>query len=452
MAVDAFGLKVTAAARDIAAIDAFGRGLLSYRPVIADVLPLAERADAPVLAHVYAGFLHMLDETPAAADAARPALAAARRRPANPREAALRDILASWVADDIDAVVAGLDVVGAAWPTDLTALKLLHYHLFNRGDFPAMFRAARRTVEADTAAPYAWGMLAFAYEQLHLLDDAERAARRALTLVPDDFWAQHAIAHVTLTQGRIDEGVATLERWAPGWAGLVSFMVTHLWWHLALFYLSQGRDADALAAYDDHVWAHTRGYSQDQIGAVSLLARLEFAGLDIGDRWADLVPYLAARVADVGQPFLTVHYLYGLARAGAPEADTLLAAIDRVAADGPAHSRMVWREVGVPLAQGLVAQARGAYDRAVDRLSAALPRLVRLGGSHAQRDLFDQILLDAQIRSGRLIEAQQTLELRCTHDPDGVALNRLLDDVYRRLDLPELADRAAARVRRRSGT
>ena len=57
------------------------------------------------------------------------------------------------------------------------------------------------------------------------------------------------------------------------------------------------------------------------MGAVSLLARLEIAGIDIGRRWQDLADYLAARAEDTVQPFLTLQYLYGLARAGRPEAD-----------------------------------------------------------------------------------------------------------------------------------
>ena len=51
-------------------------------------------------------------------------------------------------------------------------------------------------------------------------------------------WAQHALAHVLLTRGRIDEGARFLEQAADTWTELNSFMVTHLWWHLTLFYLS----------------------------------------------------------------------------------------------------------------------------------------------------------------------------------------------------------------------
>lgn len=437
----------------LAAIDDFVGGLISYEARAVAVLDHAGISPDVALVQIYGGFLHLLGEARDSPEAARPFLARAERAAtgATARERGLVDALRAWIADDIDAVVAILGGIAAEHPRDLATLKLLHYHLFNRGDFPAMLRAALHSLDADPALPYLHGMLAFAYEQLHLIRDAEAAARRAIEIVPGDPWAQHALAHVALSEGRIDEGTAFLEAAAPGWTGLNSFMVTHLWWHLALFYLSLGRDADALRAYDDQVWAVAKDYSQDQIGAVSLLARFELAGLSVGDRWRELGGYLALRAADVVQPFLTVQYLYGLARAGRPEADQLMAAIEMAAVTGPEHNRAVWHDVALPLGQGLVAQARGQFETAAVTIGRALPQLVRLGGSHAQRDLFDQFLLDANIRSGRLIEAQQALESRRAYDPDGVAINRLLAGVYRHLGLPAQAKQAEARVVRRLG-
>lgn len=55
---------------------------------------------------------------------------------------------------------------------------------------------------------------AFTYEQCHLLDKAERSAWRALESKSEsraEPWAQHALAHVMLTEKRIDEGAAVLE-------------------------------------------------------------------------------------------------------------------------------------------------------------------------------------------------------------------------------------------------
>jgi tetratricopeptide (TPR) repeat protein len=431
------------------AIDAFAGGLVAYEARAVSILDAAERFPAHPLVQAYAGILHLLAEANGAEEGARPFLtrAKAAARSANPRERIILEALNRWTDGDIDGTIAALQSLLVDHPRDLCALKLLHYHLFNRGDFPALLKSARASAEAGPELWPVHGMAAFGYEQLHLLDQAERAAWQGLSLLPTDPWAQHALAHVMLTQGRIDEGIAFLESARGGWAGLNSFMLTHLWWHLALFYLSAGRSGDALAAYGQ-VWGVAKDYSQDQVGAVSLLTQLELAAVDVGDRWSELADWLVVRADDVVQPFLSVQYLYGLARAGRPEADALLSAIEE-AAGGNRQDHAVWREAAVPLAQGLLAHARGDFATAADQIEIALPRLIRLGGSHAQRDLFDQILLDARIRAGRLIEAQQTLELRRAQDPDGVPLNRRLAELYRAVGLDVEADAADARVRKR---
>lgn len=432
----------------LAAIDNFVDGFLGYEARAAEVIGAAEVHPDEVLLNAYAATLWLLLEAPEAAERAAPHLARAQALAgdAHPRERAFVDFVTAWSADDIPAALAIAESILARWPRDLLTLKLRHYHDFNHGDFPAMLRAASAVLPAAEDVAYLHGMLAFAYEQCHLLPEAEAAARRALTLKRKEPWAQHALAHVMLTQGRVAEGVAFLESARDDWTGLNSFMDTHLWWHLALFYLSQGKFDAALAIHDDHCWAQAKDYSQDQVGAVSLLARLELAGVDVGDRWSDLADHLTVRAADVVQPFLTLQYLYGLARADRPEADTLLAAVRRAALEAPDHVRETWREVALPAAEGLVAHARGDFASALRGLRTALPRLVEIGGSHAQRDLFEQLILNALIRAGRLSEAQQALELRRGFDPDGVPLNRALAEIYDRLDLPAEAAKARARL------
>ena len=103
--------------------------------------------------------------------------------------------------------------------------------------------------------------------------------------------------------------------------------------------------------------------------------------------------------------------------------------------------------VAVPAAQGLLAHARGDVATAADRLDAALPRLQQIGGSHAQRDLFALIHLDALIRGGRLGEARRILEQRRRAQPAVPWAHRALARVYDGLGLaaPATAADAAAR-------
>src|SRR5690606_27377473 len=202
---------------------------------------------------------------------------------------------------------------------------------------------------AAADVPYLHGMLAFAWEQCHFLEQAEAAARQAIAMRRKEPWAHHALAHVMLTRGRLAEGHAFLQDVSPTWSGLNSFMVTHNWWHQALFALDLDRPDEVLAIYDQQVWGVAKYYSQDQVNAVSLLARIELAGHAVGERWQDVGSHIAARRHDQVLPFLDLQYLYGLARAGREqEARALLQAITRHAASLPAASAPAWQRVCVP--------------------------------------------------------------------------------------------------------
>ena len=179
-----------------------------------------------------------------------------------------------------------------------------------------------------------------------------------------------AIAHVLLTEGRVDEGLGFMQQASSSWTGLNSFMQTHNWWHLALFLLEDGRADEALQLHDSQVWGVVPAYSQDQIGSISLLARLELEGVDVGQRWQQLAPYLLARQHDHVLPFLDLQYLYGLARAGEWEAaQSLLASMQNHAEQlTQPQLRTIWRQVCLPAAQGLLAYAQGLYQAAADLL------------------------------------------------------------------------------------
>ena len=193
-----------------------------------------------------------------------------------------------------------------------------------------------------------------------------------------------------------------------------------------------------LALYDSQVWGVVKEYTQDQINAVSLLARLELAGVDVGDRWTDVADHLAPRLADHVLPFLDLQYLYGLARAGRMEAARTLQ--NNIAAHAAtrteSHERTVWQQVCVPTAHGLLAHAQGDWVTAAEKLGTALPRLVEIGGSHAQRDLFHQIWVDALQRNGQWAAVQNLLQPLVNGQPESVRLARQVGVVNGVLELP----------------
>ncbi|MFP2874133.1 tetratricopeptide repeat protein [Acetobacter tropicalis] len=436
-------------AQDLQAVNDFIEGFLGYNQCIIAVLTAAETSQNG-LVHIYAGLLWMLSETgdipEAAQQHAQKAMAATGL---NAREQLLLQTLTFWLQSDMAGVRQTLQTLLSQWPCDLVALKIHQYDDFNNGRFLEMLRVTELCHSAAASNAYFQGMRAFAFEQCHLFDHAEEAARQALALDPQEAWAQHALAHIMLTQGRIEEGVSFLSAHTQEWGRLTSFLYTHLWWHKALFHISLGQQDVALAIYDEHCWARDRTFSQDQAGAVSLLLRLELTGVAVGARWQDLGTYLVARQHDVSQPFLTLHYLYGLLRAHKPEGEFLLNAIRHEAARKKTSLHAAWHEAGVALADALAAHAQERYDAVLPLLDPVMGRIGQIGGSHAQRDLFEQIALDAMLRIGENSRAQQILETRRLIIPYDVPTNTALAGLYEQSGLSALAQEARGRWRDR---
>ena len=444
MLLDWLGNEVTASGpATVARIDDFVRGFLAYETSAANILPAADNDEVSALANAYAAMLWLFLESPEGPQKAAPYLARAEAAAprATERERMTVAAVRAWAEADIPRALAIGEQAADAFPRDLAVAKTTQYHYFNVGDAPGMLRISEKILPANAELAYAHGMAAFGYEQCHLLADAETAARTAIRLQRKEPWAHRALAHVLLTQGRNDEGRDFLEDVKDTWTDLNSFMFTHNWWHLSLVMIEQGEAERVLDHFATHIWGVWKEYSQDQIGAVSLLCRLELAGVDVGDRWQDLADHLVPRVHEHVQPFLDMQYLYGLARAGRPEADTMLESVRAHAETSAEFSRAAWREVAVPACEGLIAYARGDFGTAATRLPAVLPRMTEIGGSHAQRDLFEQLCDDALIRVGSLSLAKDRLERRRAGNPHSAPTLAKLAAVDRRLGLPGLVPR-----------
>jgi tetratricopeptide (TPR) repeat protein len=433
----------------VAGIDSFIQGFLAYESGATKVVPAADADPDCALANAYAAMLWLFLESPEGPARAAPYLARAKAAAprATERERMVVAAVRAWADNDIPRAVAIGEDAANRYPRELALAKATQYHHFNAGNGPGMLRIGASILPANRDISYAHGLIAFGYEQCHLLPEAETSARTAIRLQRKEPWAHHALAHVLLTQGRNDEARQFLDEMKDTWTGLNSFMFTHNWWHLSLVMIEQGAAAQVLEHFATNIWGVWKDYSQDQIGAVSLLARLELAGVDVGDRWQDVAGYLAARVHDHVNPFLDIQYLYGLARAGHREADVLLASARAHAETAAQFTREAWREVALPAMEGVLAHARGEHDLAARRLLPVLPRMAEIGGSHAQRDLFEQMTDDALIRSGRLAAAQNRLAQRFAGHPHSAPTRAKLAAVYRGLGLPAEADRVASPAR-----
>ncbi|HEX6959346.1 MAG TPA: tetratricopeptide repeat protein [Ferrovibrio sp.] len=405
----------------IAGLDTFDTSFITYGTTAAAIWEAAKADPACVMAQAKAACLEMFLQTGASALKARPWLTAAEPHlaKATDRERLWHAQAAAWVDGDAEtAIRLGRELV-ADWPEDLCAVKMAQFHMFHVGDLAGMLEIAEAALPAHRGTAEMHGMRAFALEEMNRLAEAEEAARLAIEIKRAEPWAHHALAHVMETQGRCDEGLSVMLDLADCWTDRNSFMLSHNWWHAALFAIDADQPQKALSFYDDRVWGVWKEYSQDQVNAVSLLARLEIAGLEIGERWQDVADYIERRGPEHVEPFLDAHYLLGLARAGRDgAAQRLLASLrEHVACQPDRLVGDIWRRVGLPLAEGAAAYGRGDWRTAFEKLPAALGGLQRIGGSHAQRDLFWQLWLQTGVKAGEFAAIRPYFERRAGERP-----------------------------------
>ncbi|HEY6982722.1 tetratricopeptide repeat protein [Reyranella sp.] len=443
MARDGQGLEVGGAdARAIEALDFLREEWLAFGKRFPDFMAAADREERCALLPVMAANLALSMNSAEGRIIGTRYLQRARtmEKDASARERAWIAATAAWLAGDTDESLEIHEKMVSEWPRDLLAGKLGQLHAFNRGDAKALLRIGERLLAANRENHFAWGMCAFGLEECNRLDEAEAHARRAIDMERKDPWAHHALAHCLEARGRLVEGVAFLGSVADTWEECNSFMYTHNWWHLALFLIDLDRPDDALALFDGRVWGVWKEFSEDQINAISLLARLELRGVDVGPRWADIASYVKGRLHDHFVPFLDLQYLYALARAGERSAVTeMLASLEDRAQGAKPFEREAWADCTVPAAHGLAAHACGDHAEAARLLGQAMPHLATIGGSIAQRSLFGAIHVDALVRSGWNDAALKILQADERERPTIPATKRGLADLYRKLGRTEQA-------------
>jgi len=170
--------------------------------------------------------------------------------------------------------------------------------------------------------------------------------------------------------------------------------------------------------YDNQISAVNTKQNVDVQNLASLLTRLELRGVDIGDRWQALAEHSKTRIGDHAIAFNDMHWSLALASAGDPSAANqhadALAAHAATSADWNAH---VFRTVGTDLCRGMAAYGTGDFSQASNLLWPIKDDLAPIGGSHAQRDLFPQILGDALLKAERFGQARSLYAERVTLRP-----------------------------------
>jgi len=407
---DARGLDVTTDdATAVAAADDFAARLLRLDQGVEAILDAAKRwPDTPIV-QLYAATFWLYGQTSGALETAAVHLRACDALAMNTRERALHRALALWYGNDNLRAVEAMEAITSEWPSDLLTAKIAEflYYVLGQQYMGPRFRAHMRRLEgAHAADPDFLAMTAFASELCSDYAAAEAAAERALAIEPKNPWAQHALSHVLIRQGRVAEGLARLESFLPLLAACGRPIHCHDAWHLALLHLERLDVAAAMRVFRTHIWGITPDFVVEQLDAIALLWRIEMAAGPMDAQWPSIAGHIAPRALETFMPFMNAHYVYALARAGRADAvEAALAGVRARSAADDEEAKRVWAPVGRAVIEAAAAFGTGDRARAAALLDPIMPMMTSIGGSDAQDDLFRQTYLRSLQAAGRHAEA-----------------------------------------------
>ena len=422
MKIDIFGTDVSLGTQEtVQAWNHMQLGFLAHAAITPTHLAKVLN-DAPnfALGHAVKGLFYLMlgrrELIQIAQDAFGAAQTGLKNTPATPRERQFVTALGLWLNGQPRAARDAIQSVLQATPTDALAMKIVQAISFILGDAVHMRTSVETVLPHYTADHAAFGYLlgchAFTLEETGEYDRAEQTGLNAIQIAPDDAWGLHAVAHVYDMTANSAKGLAFLQTHDGSWDHCNNFGY-HVWWHKALMHLDQGDIETVFALYDQNIRKDRTDDYRDISNATSLLSRLELEGHAVGNRWDELADLSANRTEDGCLIFADLHYI--LALSGGRHDAALAQIIGRIARDGQNPTTDIAKTMqspGLHAAQGLEAFGEGNYAAAFANLAKARDTLQLAGGSHAQRDVFERITIDAGLRAGQFDQAHKILQTR----------------------------------------
>jgi tetratricopeptide (TPR) repeat protein len=422
--VDRYGQTLTTTSAG--ARDAYVEGvdlLLSAQPGADASLERAIEAD-PELAVAHAALARVRQLRMRGAEA-RQAAAQARGllRGATARERGHVEAIGRAVDGDAAGALAAVVEHCASHPRDALVLQL------NFGAFGLISFAGRREHDAEMLAfferfvdaygddwwfRFAWG---WAHTEAGRVSEGRKLMEQAFALNPRNANAAHGLAHVFYEDGDSAGGVAFVSGFLPGYDRSGS-LHCHLTWHVALAELVRGDVARARAAFEEGIRVRVAPQAPPTnvlTDGSSLLWRLVLDGEPVAPaEWQEIARFAQERFPGVAPHFHELHCAMTWAAAGEwPLYERRLAEIRERVAKG-----LVPPGPAVPaLAEGFGAFVRGDYAAAARAIEPFADDIVRVGGSHAQQDVFEETLVAAWIRAGEPEKAARALEKRLARRP-----------------------------------
>jgi len=220
----------------------------------------------------------------------------------------------------------------------------------------------------------------------------------------------HVLAHTYFESAAHEAGETWLLSWLAEHEPQLMF-AGHLWWHVALHQLALGDREGAVETLHDGI--AMAGQAPFRVPDVaSLLWRMDLYGMHPDEKeWRTASDFAAEVVTTPRFAFVDAHVV--MAHAAAHDLDRAQAFVDQLERQASGGNEVV-RDVVLPIARGVSAYASGDLAETIKQLQPLVTTgdLVRLGGSNAQREVFEDTLIAAHVARGDRSEATELLNER----------------------------------------
>ncbi|MBJ7405190.1 MAG: tetratricopeptide repeat protein [Bradyrhizobium sp.] len=421
---DRYGLLLSTSSHEAAAAYRDGIDLmLAGWTGTAEMLERAIAADPDfALPHIARARVHAFYQQ---GDLARQKAALARElvaRRGSMRERSHVETLALAIEGRLPEAIAAMSKHIDAWPRDAVVLSLPlgAFGLFAFSGMADHDRARHELCER-VAQHYGedWWFLTMSGWAMTENGDVVRGravTERGFNLRRQNAHAAHAVLHAMFEDGSIEAADRLVDEWIPTY-DRDGILHGHIRWHQALGALEHGDAARALAIYADVLQPSvTQAPPLNAVtDSASLLWRLSAYGHAVPKAlWVEADAAAQRLFPKSSLSFADVHMaLFAAATQNREALAGRLAVIEQRLADGKLPAGPV-----VPaICRALAAFADEDYVSCVQALAPVLGEVVRIGGSHAQRELIEDTYIVALMRSGELPRARALLDARLHRRP-----------------------------------
>ncbi|MDC0074357.1 hypothetical protein OAK17_05860 [Alphaproteobacteria bacterium] len=402
---DQFNNKINTNNPDIfEALNNFEINFLGYKKNIDKIFTLSKKYENFLLFQLHSTLIGIFLDNPRGFKLANEYIHKSKKlmdnHPVTDREIHYYNFLSNLLNKKFFRALNHLDILINQNTTDLFFAKIGQIFYFSIGNSIKMKDLACQVIKKNEKNPYALSMLSFALEENNQIDKAKEVALKAINIDPSDPWSHHTLAHVFEAKNNPKEGINTLKSFSHYWNDCNSFIYTHNWWHIALFYLKINEFDRVFEIFNTHLWDSPnsdKSYSQDQAGAISLLIRLKIKNTNIEKEWEKISKEIIKRKIFFSDPFVTTHFAYVIGSIGNSSIKkSFNEEIELLRHSKNEFDKEIWQKSGIPLCKAMISHAEKNYQKSYEYFNSSKKYWHLVGGSHTQRYLFNILLYDAQ--------------------------------------------------------